>query len=388
MRSIGFGVVLLTLAAPLASVHAQDTIPERPFVRGGVYDKPYLARLLGRAAIGGYAEAHVRFERVDGIVEERGFQLKRFNLFASTEVSDFIRLAAEVEFEEGAEEIKLEFAAIDFRIHQAIALRAGMLLSPIGRFNLSHDSPINEFTDRPLVSTDVLGTALSEPGIGALGVFPLGGLSRITYELYLVNGFHSGLIDNSPDGTRIFEGRGNFEDNNRSPAVVGRVTWSPDLNIEIGLSAHHGAYNEYSVDGVDVEERRNVTLGALDFEVSVAGWRAAGEAALADVDIPPGLVGINASGQRGLYVEVLRDFGYGLVKTMPSSFFSAGVRVDVVDFDTAVTGDNVRQLSLGVNFRPTPESVVKLNYVRGRSHDRFNNPADHARVQLSLATYF
>lgn len=388
MRSIGFGVVLLTLAAPLASVHAQDTIPERPFVRGGVYDKPYLARLLGRAAIGGYAEAHVRFERVDGIVEERGFQLKRFNLFASTEVSDFIRLAAEVEFEEGAEEIKLEFAAIDFRIHQAIALRAGMLLSPIGRFNLSHDSPINEFTDRPLVSTDVLGTALSEPGIGALGVFPLGGLSRITYELYLVNGFHSGLIDNSPDGTRIFEGRGNFEDNNRSPAVVGRVTWSPDLNIEIGLSAHHGAYNEYSVDGVDVEERRNVTLGALDFEVSVAGWRAAGEAALADVDIPPGLVGINASGQRGLYVEVLRDFGYGLVKTMPSSFFSAGVRVDVVDFDTAVTGDNVRQLSLGVNFRPTPESVVKLNYVRGRSHDRLNNPADHARVQLSLATYF
>ena len=46
-----------------------------------------------------------------------------------------------------------------------------MILSPLGKFNLAHDSPLNEFTDRPLVSTDLLGVALSEPGFGALGQF-------------------------------------------------------------------------------------------------------------------------------------------------------------------------------------------------------------------------
>ncbi len=34
---------------------------ERPFVRGGIYDKPHQTRLLGRTAIGGYAEAHARY---------------------------------------------------------------------------------------------------------------------------------------------------------------------------------------------------------------------------------------------------------------------------------------------------------------------------------------
>ena len=75
-----------------------------------------------------------------------------------------MRMAAELEFEEAGEEIKLEYAAIDVRIHPALTIRGGMLLSPLGRFNLSHDSPLNEFTDRPLVSTELLGVALSEPG--------------------------------------------------------------------------------------------------------------------------------------------------------------------------------------------------------------------------------
>ena len=67
--------------------------------------------------------------------------------------------------------MKLEYAAIDIRLHPAVTLRAGMLLSPLGRFNLAHDSPLNEFTDRPLVSTEMLGVALSEPGLGAFGQF-------------------------------------------------------------------------------------------------------------------------------------------------------------------------------------------------------------------------
>ena len=45
-------------------------------------------------------------------------------------------------------------------------------------------------------------------------------------------------------------------------------------------------------------------------------------------------------------------------------------------------------MTLGANFRPTQDSVLKLDYVRGRSRDEFNNPAHHAFLLFSIATYF
>ena len=383
--------VSIALGVPGAAMaQAQDTMPPppRPFVRGGVYDRPYLARLLGRTAVGGYAEFHARLQRVDGATEDSGFEAKRWNIFTATEVSDFVRISAELEVEEGGEDISLEFAAIDFRIAPALTIRGGMILSPIGRFNLAHDSPLNEFTDRPLVSTEILGTALSEPGLGVLGLFPVGSGGRITYQLFAVNGFHDGLIADSPDGTRIPLGSDNVEDNNASPAVVGRLTWSPSLNFELGISAHHGAYNIFEADGLRVDERRDVTIGVVDFEAAAAGFRLTGEAALANIDVPATLRDIFAAKQRGLYVEVLRDFGQAWIPTLPASFFSVGARLDIVDMNADRPGDNTRQVTLGVNFRPTRDTAFKLDYLRGTGRDVFNNPADHAGILFSIATYF
>ena len=353
-----------------------------------MYDKPYLTRLGGRTTLGGYAEAHARWERVDGRTDDAGFEAKRFNLFTNTRVSDFVRIGAELEFEEGGREIKLEYAAIDVRVHPSLTIRGGMLLSPLGKFNLSHDSPLNEFTDRPLVSTEILGVALSEPGFGAFGQFGLAGTGRVTYELYATNGFHDGLITDSEDGTRIALGRGNFEDNNGSPAVVGRLAVSPSQAYELGISAHHGAYNVSNDEGNRVDDRRDLTILALDGEATVLGVHLSAEAARASIDIPPGLSGIYASRQHGVYVEGVRSFGRGWVSTMPSSSFAAKVRFDYVDFDADQRGGTTGQISLGMNFRPTQDSVLKLDYVRGRSRDEFNNLGEHAFVLFSLATYF
>ena len=61
-----------------AQVAADSTVTtDRPFVPGGVYDKPYLTSLAGRTAIGGYAEAHTRWEQADGVRDGFGFELKR-----------------------------------------------------------------------------------------------------------------------------------------------------------------------------------------------------------------------------------------------------------------------------------------------------------------------
>ena len=270
MRGASLLLVAFLIALPLEA-QQRDTLADsarRPFVRGGVYDKPFQTRLLGRTAIGGYAEAHARWQEVEGLKDDAGFEAKRFNLFTHTRVSDFVRIGAELEFEDGGSEIKLEYAAMDMMFAPQFALRGGMILSPLGKFNLSHDSPLNEFTDRPLVSTEIIGVALSEPGFGVLGQFGLGAASRLTYEAYLTNGFHSGLIDDAEDGTRIPLGRGNLEDNNGSPSFVGRLAWSPGVDHELGVSAHHGAYNVFNLEGTRIDERRDLTITALDAETS------------------------------------------------------------------------------------------------------------------------
>jgi hypothetical protein len=400
-RAAALRLALALLAGTVASLspgtpaHAQvpaptqDTVAaERPFVPGGQFDKPYLTTLRGRTAIGGYAEAHARFERVDGATEELGFEAKRFNLFAATSVSDFVRFGAELEFEEGGEEVKLEFATVDVAVHPALTLRAGMILSPLGSFNLAHDSPRNEFTDRPLVATELIGVALSEPGLGVFGYFPLGGDTRVTYEGYLVNGYHDGLLTGSSEGIRIPLGKGNWEDQNRSPAMVGRIALSPTLTWELGLSGHHGAWNVFETDGLEVADREDLTIFAADVRGELAGVALRGEGATASIDLPPGAAGIDQATQRGFFVEATRDFGAGWVAVMPSSYFSVGARVDAVDFDADRNGDSVRQITVGLNFRPTEDTVLKLDYLRGRSFDAFENRSDHAGVLFSVATYF
>lgn len=395
----GLALLLLTMAAVSApSLEAQEagepagaerdtTERPRPIVRGGRGDRPYLADLAGRLAIGGYAEGHLRFEREDGVTEELGLAAKRFNLFFHSRVSDFVRFGAELEFEDAAEEIKLEFVTVDLLVHRAFSPRAGMILLPLGRFNLSHDSPQNPFTDRPFVSTEILSVALSQPGLGAFGVVPLGDGPQLAYEAYAVNGFDEGILD-AEDGVRLPEGKENFENDNTRLSGVGRVSFSPNVDVDFGLSGMHGQYNESSVDGETVDEGRTVSVGAVDWDVDRGLFRISGEAALAEVEVPPALEGLAASEQWGVYTDLVVPFARGAIASMPGSRLEAKARVDFVDFDGEIAGDDALRVTVGVNFRPTSDTAFKLDYFRGRTHDRFNNPADEAGILFSAATYF
>jgi hypothetical protein len=368
------------LAAPLWGEN------DRPLVKGGIDDKPFITQ-INRTSIGGYTEAHFRYERTEGVTEELFFENKRFNLFTYTPVSERVRVAAELEFEEGGEEIKIELAMIDFEIHPAFTFRGGILLAPLGRFNLAHDSPSNDLTDRPLVSTELIPTALSEAGMGFYGAFYPSSSSRLTYEFYAVNGFNDGVILDNPAGTRISAGKGNFEDNNNSPAFVGRLGLSPLIGLEVGLSLHTGAYNTWKVDGVKIDERRNLNLWALDWEYVWKRLEIIGEYAAADLDTPQAS-GIFADSQQGFYAQLNGHFGRGWLDVMPQSEFTGAVRYGVVDFDRDTDGDSLKRLTLGLNFRPQPETVFKLDYQRSFALDAFNNEEKSAALLFSLATYF
>ncbi|MCH7783650.1 hypothetical protein IID62_11355 [candidate division KSB1 bacterium] len=380
----------IVLTIGISKVHSQVEKSDRPFVKGGVYDKPYLYKLAtGKALIGGYAEAHFRFEREDGITEELTFIPKRFNLFVFSNVSERFRLAAELEFEEGTEEILLELAIMDFQIHRSLTFRGGMLLTPLGKFNLAHDSPANKLTDRPLVSTKIIPTTLSEPGMGFFGVIFPSVSSRITYEIYAVNGLTSDIIEESGEGTRISAGKHNIEDNNNSLASAGRIGLSPVPELEFGFSWHSGAYNVTEIEGLPIDKERNLNIIAFDGGWTKNRYEIIGEYAHATIDLPESLLGsIFAEKQQGFYLQGSINFLNGKIRTMPDSYFEGVLSYDSVDFDTELPGDTHSRITFGLNFRPTSDSVFKLNYLYNWKRDRNNVETNSAGILFSVATYF
>jgi len=388
--ALGPGTAAAQVADSASAARNAPPAPREPFVRGGYDDKPYVEGVFGRVRLGGYLEGSGVWEREDGATEELGFELTRLNLLTSTVLRERVEVWTEIEFEEGGEEIVLELAQVDVRVHPAANLRGGMLLLPLGRFNLAHDAPRNDLPRRPLLATELIGSALSQPGLGAFGRFALAS-GRLTYEAYGVTGYDARILEESADGTRLPIGKSNREDANASPAWVGRLEWGrggASSRFSAALSGFHGAYNQYRIEGIDVDERRDVSIGVGDLETVVAGFRLAAEGALIRVDVPAGLLGLFAARQSGAYVELGRPVARGVTSAWPEAVVTAVARAEAVDFDRDLPGDSRRALTLGLNVRPIPETCVKLAWTRGESRDRFNNRAANAAWVFGLATYF
>ena len=123
--------------------------------------------------VGGYMDIEFRADRGGS-----GFDQRRFVPFIYAQVSDRVHVASEIEFEHGGfvagdketdGEIKIEFATVDFTLSEAVNLRGGVILSPLGRLNAHHDAPLLDLTERPLVDRNIIPTTLSESGLGFFG---------------------------------------------------------------------------------------------------------------------------------------------------------------------------------------------------------------------------
>jgi hypothetical protein len=391
--------VLLASANLFAQTAKPDSIPS-PFQRGGIYDRPYILNLGGKTAIGGYAEINSNYVRAEGIAEGFSFESRRFNVFLYSAISEHVKLTSELEFEHGTEEIALETALVDVLLATPINFRMGILLSPIGRFNIAHDSPRYNVIDRPLVSTQIIPATLSEVGAGIFGALYLTPFDRLTYELYAVNGLSDGVLLGTGEGTRIPAGKSEEafeEDNNGSPAWVGRLGYNPRFGGEFGFSFYQGRYNTTAIEGIEVDEARSVRLLAFDADYRWRRLQVRGEAALAHVDIPHDHVNNDflAERQHGFYVEG----NYTLLRRpmlgMPEASLALVSRFDYIDLNVGEfnkTGQNIgdatQRWTTGLSFRPTSETSIRLSYWRQWEDDVFNNRANTMNVQMGVATYF
>lgn len=382
-------VIMICAAASPATSGAEESAPRRPEVPGSVYDKPFLRQTDHGVRFGGYAEFAFR-------ADERmsGFDALRFVPFLYGQISDRVGVTSEIEFEHGGfvagdeeteGEIKLEFATVDIRVSEAFNLRTGLILSPLGRFNINHDAPTNDLTERPLVDTQLIPSTLSEAGIGAFGQIYPGEMSVMTYEVYLVNGLNQNLLRFGAggfDGVRLREGRGNARrDNNNARAFVGRLGFSPALGVGLGASVHTGRYTDL------VNESEGVTILAFDGQYTLGPVEFMGELATATIGLPDAN---DDRTQLGFYGQAAWHFLPGKVSGLPNSIFTAVARYDQVDFDTDDEGDRVRRLTLGGNFRITEDTALKADMSRSWTLARGDSEEGDGvdAFRFSVATYF
>ena len=357
------------------------------------------------------------------------FDQERFVPFFYSQVTDRLSVAAELEIEHGGPQgnqgdgdIKMEFATMDYRFNDAFNLRGGIILMPMGRFNLIHDSPLNDLPLRPMVSRLILPSTFAESGVGFYGTFYPTALSKIDYEFYLTNGFNGDDGQFSvEEGSGLRSARGSFQkDNNRNKAIASRVSFSPMLGVEMAGSVHHGQWNNE-----DEPEDHYLTLLAIDGNLQRGPFDIQGEAAWAHAEgsgtytrragttfftqdttgatrrqhVQEGDTSyVVPENMFGYYVQLNYHFMPGaLTRTLPSFFgqdstFTSIVRWGQVDTNTDDDSNpnSIDRLTLGLNFRPIEDSVLKLAYTFNK-HDKENNDTsatDRDGWQFNLSTYF
>ncbi len=382
---------LLLAPAPLLG-QADTTIAQE-----GLYNRPFIAS-VGQTSVGGYVEGNTNYFREEGVSEGFSMELRRFNIFLFSSVSQRVRFLSELEFEHGTEEIALETAQVDFRVGAGLSFRVGVILPPLGFLNQNHDSPQWDFVERPLVSTDIIPSTLSEVGGGVYGKFFRGPLT-LSYDAYLTNGLQDGVIDNELGRTDIASGKSEEafgEDNNGSPAVSGRLGLHHADWGEVGVSYYGGHYNAYRLEGEEVDDRRRLSIAAIDFGGSIGPADVRGEVAFASIDVPEGMAEVFADGQWAGHVDLLFPAWHPRFFEYAAAVVLLGVRAEYVDYNTGTfssTGkriyDEVKAVVPTVSFRPTPGTVFRFNYRFHWTRDFAGNPTSRmAGFQLGFATYF
>src|SRR5215510_1450048 len=393
--------------------------------------------------IGGYGSLRFESSNIDKVGDT--FTFRRFVLSGDATITNRIRSVVELEFERLTEleieksapserglrgfsnsiessngsEISLEQAWVEFMLAEWLRFRAGMLLVPLGRFNLSHDDNRWDLPRRSLVDRGVpvlpSTAAWSEVGMGFAGDIDGGAWGKFGYQVYVMNGV---TLDASLE--TIARGSGELEtevevkpqrgtaniDVKKDKAGALRVFWSPSIGNEIGTSVYYGRYTPdflpseavwsvsgdgkltfgpFEVEGEYVYTRWNgIKRVAQGFANAVAEQELASGTAPLDVVVEFELAGL-ADSKQGYWLDLryrfFPDFLRGTLLGRPfeNPQFILTTRFEQVWLhnlvkEIAFTGSTVEDImredryinraTLGFTYRPVPLVAFQLAYER------------------------
>jgi hypothetical protein len=366
-----------------------------------VYNRPFLTVKKTPVALGGYVEANWQRLGTDGISEGHQFQMRRLTLFIASSISKRIKFLSEIEFEDGTKEINIEFASMDVEFHPLLNLRGGIVMNPIGAFNQNHDGPKWEFVDRPISATQMLPATWSNVGFGLYGKL----YKRnwvYAYEAYLTNGFDDQIIGNVENKTFLPASKLNrdrFEESfNGHPLATVKAAVRNTRLGELGVSFMGGVYNKFQDDGLTFDIKRRVDVLALDYNktFSTTGTYLNAEWAFVFVDVPETYTQQFGSRQSGGFVDIVQPILKRTIFGFEKSVVNAVCRLEYVDWNVGTfqeTGanisDHIKSIVGGLSWRPTQQTVLRLNYRYNWQTDLLGNPAAKtAGFQFGFSSYF
>lgn len=366
-----------------------------------IYNRPFLGIGKLPVSVGGYMEANWQYMQTDGISEGHQFQFRRMTLFVASTISSRIKFLSEIEFEDGTKEIAIEFASIDFEFNPLLNLRGGIILNPIGAFNQNHDGPKWEFTDRPISATQLLPATWSNAGFGLYGKHYAKDW-MFGYEIYLSGGFDNSIIDNEENRTSLpaakenedrFEGSASGE-----PLFTGKIAVKKTRIGELGLSYMGGIYNRYKEDGLLIDSRRRCDVYAIDFNTQIPGSRTfvTAEWAWVHVQIPDTYIQQYGNKQQGGFMDIVQPVWRRRMFGWDRAVLNVACRLEYVDWNVGrfretdgEIGDQLWSIMPAVSFRPTPQTVLRLNYRYMQQTDLLNNPpALTGGFSFGVSSYF
>lgn len=356
----------------------------------------------GGLSIGGYGE--FLYSNLESKVQDgtrapnvRSLDALRVVLYTGYKFSDRIVFNSELEFEHGGYsdehregEVKVEFAYLDFLLSKSFNVRAGQLLMPVGFINGQHEPTAFLGSRRPFTETALIPATWNENGIGIHGDLP----ANLSYQLYLVNGL-SALgkgVEGETEGFSAAGIRGGRQAgknaNAASLAWTGRLDWTFMPGAQVGVSFYTGNSNQ-SGEGKAI----TTTLLDLHAEYRARGLQLRGlyttvtnsRDGVAELPVALSAREVGTK-QAGGYLEVGYDLlGSGRQALVP---FLRWERTNTQkEVAPGVVADGSRDqtvLTMGVNYKPIPQVVVKADYQKIENHAG----SGRNRFNVALGYYF
>ncbi len=303
--------------------------------------------------------------------ENSYFALGRLVLAADAAIGPGVDLRAEVEIENGGVtdeldgEIALEQAELTFHLCDRFHPKLGAILVPFTRWNLYHEDPWNDFTNRPFIATYLVPTGFAQPGAGFEGSTPFGRGHSLTYEVAVTSGYRDDF--DADEGVRDARQRWSG-DENRGKQVWGHAAARWRLcgldALETGLSGTWARYDAKDANdlygwGADVLVRR----GPFEARAEYVGYHYDRSAS----DPPDAIRGpwaIDVEGAYHFMPSALRPCRSPLVRD--TSLFTLAARYQHMDLDDRVRGatfhDDLDAWSVALDYRLTERTVFRLDH--------------------------
>ena len=378
----------------------KDTV-NRTMNMDAVYNRPFIGIGKLPVSLGGYMEANWQHLGTDGVSEGHQFQFRRVTLFVSSTIGKRLKFLSEIEFEDGGKEIAVEFAALDIELHPLLNVRGGMILNPIGAFNQNHDGPKWEFIDRPISATQMLPATWSNAGFGLYGKYYSNDW-MFGYEAYLSGNFDNTIIDNPENKTFLPAAKNNserFEEiNSGLPLFTGKLAMRNSKVGELGLSYMGGVYNKFEDDGIRIDDKRRVDVFAIDFNSTLPKLNTfvTAEWAWIKVNVPSTFTQQYGNRQHGGFIDIVQPVLKRKVFGWEKATLNLACRLEYVDWNAgkfSSTGGNISEdiwsIMPAISFRPTTQTVLRLNYRHQQQKDILGNPpAKTGGFSFGISTYF